>query len=127
MLSASAKAKGRRLQQLVRDLVIAKFPQLQYGDVRSQAMGSPGEDVPLSPRAREMFGPYYIETKNVEAFHLWPTVHSTRDRAAKRQMIPLVITVRNREKMPVAIVDLDHFLELCHTAWRERERAASQG
>ena len=38
MKTASAKQKGRLLQQKVRDLILNVFPFLKAGDVRSTAM-----------------------------------------------------------------------------------------
>ena len=40
MKSRSAKAKGRRLQQQVRDLLLERFsPELEPDDIRSAIMG----------------------------------------------------------------------------------------
>ena len=62
----SAKAKGRALQNLVRDKLrdvfvnTNKIPRLHEDDIKSQTMGMTGEDIILSPKAREMI-PYTIE------------------------------------------------------------------
>ena len=56
----SAKAKGRALQNLVRDklrdifVYTNKIPRLHEDDIKSQTMGMTGEDIILSPKAREM-------------------------------------------------------------------------
>ena len=61
MTVKSAKAKGRRLQQLVWDLILDTFPQLELDtDVRSAIMGETGEDIKLSSKARQVF-PYSVE------------------------------------------------------------------
>ena len=62
MKAQSAKAKGRKLQQVVRDGVLKRFPSLEPDDVRSTSMGAGGEDVQLSPVARRLF-PYQVECK----------------------------------------------------------------
>ena len=49
----SVKAKGRRLQNLVRDLLRSAFSFLHEDDIKSQTMGMGGEDIVLSPLARE--------------------------------------------------------------------------
>ena len=49
MKTRSAKNKGKRLQNKVRDLILEKFTQLEEDDVRSTTMGDSGEDVLLSP------------------------------------------------------------------------------
>ena len=63
MKSRSAKNKGKRLQNKVRDLILEKFNTLEDDDVRSTTMGDSGEDVLLSPAARKLF-PFSIECKN---------------------------------------------------------------
>ena len=61
MKSRSAKAKGRRLQQKVRDLLLEKFSEeLEPDDIRSAIMGESGEDLKLSPAARKLI-PYSFE------------------------------------------------------------------
>ena len=62
MNTQSAKAKGRKLQQWVRDAIISAC-NLQADDVQSRSMGAGGEDIMLSPTARAEF-PFSIECKN---------------------------------------------------------------
>ena len=45
MKPRSAKNKGKRLQNKVRDLILEKFNQLEPDDVRSVTMGYIGEDI----------------------------------------------------------------------------------
>ena len=45
----SSKAKGRRLQNALRDLLRIAFPSLEEDDIKGQTMGMPGEDIVLSP------------------------------------------------------------------------------
>ena len=54
----SSKAKGRRLQNYVRDKLRevyiklwTKAPRLEMDDIKSQTMGMSGEDIVLSPAA----------------------------------------------------------------------------
>jgi hypothetical protein len=63
MKPSSAKSKGRRLQQHIRDRIYHHFPQLREGDVESRPMGSGGVDLMMSPAARECL-PLSIEAKN---------------------------------------------------------------
>lgn len=62
MKPSSAKAKGRKLQQHVRDTILARYPELASDDVRSTGMGQSGEDVQLSPVARKLL-PLTVECK----------------------------------------------------------------
>ena len=56
MRPQSAKAKGRLGQQELCNIFLKEFPQLEPDDVRSNPMGAPGEDVLLSPAARNAIG-----------------------------------------------------------------------
>lgn len=73
MKPQSAKAKGRRLQQEVRDALLAAFPDLQPDDIRSTSMGASGEDILLSPAARSVI-PFSIECKCQEALNIWDAI-----------------------------------------------------
>ena len=64
MKTQSAKAKGRRLQQWVRDQLIEHL-MVNEEDVESRSMGASGEDLIMARDARRKF-PYSIECKNVE-------------------------------------------------------------
>lgn len=103
----SAKAKGRRLQQAVRDAVLDAFPSLEADDVRSTSMGAGGEDVQLSPAARKLF-PYSVECKNlakIAVFNYYEQATGHGDHE------PLVVIKQNRSKA-LAVVDFDHFMDL---------------
>ena len=63
--TSSAKGKGRKWQNTVRDLILATFPHLGEGDVGSCSMGSGGIDIPMSPLAREAL-PISIECKKTK-------------------------------------------------------------
>ena len=76
MTPQSAKAKGMKRQQWVRDLLITKG--LKTDDVQSRSMGAAGEDVMLSPYARESF-PYSIECKNTERVNIWKAYAQASD------------------------------------------------
>lgn len=69
MKTSSAKAKGRRLQQRVRDDLRAVAPQLDPTDIESRGMGQNGTDIILTKAARSVFGNLAIECKNVEVLN----------------------------------------------------------
>jgi hypothetical protein len=103
----SAKAKGRKLQQWVRDQILQRFPTLTTDDVRSTSMGAGGEDVQLSTQARSLVT-YTIECKNRKAI----AVYKDYEQAKTHGLIePLVILKQNLSK-PLALVDAEHFLDL---------------
>lgn len=104
----SAKAKGRNLQQHVRDCILSRFPELEEDDVRSTSMGAGGEDVQFSPKAR-MVLPISIECKNRAAFAVYKDYEQAKGNA--RTYEPVLVIKQNRSK-PLAIIDLEYFLHL---------------
>ena len=108
MKTRSAKNKGKRLQNKVRDLILEKFTQLEEDDVRSTTMGDSGEDVLLSPAARKLF-PFSVECKNQEKLNIWSSLQQAEDNAGEH--IPLVVFKRNRSKTYVAM-NIDYLMEL---------------
>jgi len=97
---SSAKAKGRRLQQWVRDQILLIFKDLQEDDVRSNPMGAPGEDLLLSPLARKLF-PYSVECKNVEKLNIWGSIDQCTENGGANT--PMIIFKKNGREPYVAI------------------------
>ena len=62
MKTSSAKAKGRKLQQWFRDVLIEEL-KIHEEDIESRSMGAGGEDLIMARAAREKF-PYSIEYGN---------------------------------------------------------------
>lgn len=108
MKTSSAKAKGRKFQQFIRDKILALFPSLEPDDVVSTSMGASGEDVKLSPAARKLF-PYAIECKKHAKIAIYSWYDQATSNAGKHE--PLLFIQADRRKALV-VVDLDHFLEL---------------
>jgi hypothetical protein len=114
--TASAKAKGRRLQQEVAALILATFPALEPDDARSTSMGAGGEDVQLSPAARRMF-PFTVECKQrdkhaVYAFYDQASAHGKRERATGKPGYEPLVVVRADGRKALAVVDLNFFLKM---------------
>lgn len=91
----------------MRDAILEAFPTLEPDDVRSTAMGQPGEDIQFSPAARKVL-PYQIEVKNKAASQIH-TYYNQAITHGKHE--PLVVVKKDRD-IPLAIVSLDHFLTL---------------
>lgn len=106
MRPQSAKAKGRRAQQEVRDAILAAFPHLEPDDVRNTPMGTQGEDLLLSPQARRVW-PWYTEIKNVEALNIYKAI----DQASGKGREPIVVHRRNKTRL-YATLPLSELLEL---------------
>ena len=107
MKTQSAKAKGRRLQQWVRDLLIEEL-RVHPEDVESRSMGAGGEDLIMARAAREKF-PYSIECKNQEKVNIWES-HSQAVENSK-DYEPIVVVKRNNHK-PLVLVDAEYFVGL---------------
>jgi hypothetical protein len=101
MRTSSAKAKGRRLQDSVRDLILEHYPTLEPDDVQCAIMGQSGQDIKLSPAARRAF-PYAIECKNQESLSIWSALEQAESNATETQA-PLLVFKRNHSETYVAM------------------------
>ena len=109
MNTATRKAKGKRLQKYVCNLILKFFPILSEKDVISIRMGRPGEDVQLSDKAKKIF-PYSIECKNQERMkYLWEAYEQAISNS--KNLEPLVIIKINKKK-PLALIDAEYFIKL---------------
>lgn len=101
MRPRSCKAKGRKLQQEIRDRLLAEFPHLTPDDVRSNVMGNGGCDLMLSAAAKRTF-PFSVEAKNVEALNVWAGLAQAEGNC-EPAMRPLLVFRRNRSETYVAL------------------------
>lgn len=108
MRPQSAKAKGRRLQQWMCELIIQKL-SVAPEDCRSCSMGAGGEDIKLSAAARAKF-PYSVECKNTESLNVWRAFQQCEANAPAGAQ-PLVCIKRNSMR-PLVVLDADHFVGL---------------
>lgn len=97
MRPSSAKAKGRRFQQWVRDALLEAAIWLETDDIRSTSMGAGGEDVLMSPAARRVY-PISIECKNVESLNIWKAMAQAETNAELDKVVPVVFFKRNRSQ-----------------------------
>jgi hypothetical protein len=114
MKPASAKDKGRRLQQWVCQR-ISELTGQSWGSsgsdspIESRPMGQSGADVRMESHVRKQF-PYSVECKCQEAWN----VHSWIEQAKANQLADtdwLLVAKRNR-KAPVVIMDAEAFFKL---------------
>jgi len=108
MKSRSAKNKGKKLQNNVRDLLLETFNQLEPDDIKSAIMGESGEDIKLSPAARKLI-PYSFECKNQEALNIWSSLEQAETNSGDYD--PVLIFKRNRTKT-YAVINIEKFIEL---------------
>ena len=109
MKNKSRKAKGRYLQNIVRDKILKLFPRMTRDDIRTSLMSENGADVKLlSQMARKLFA-YSIECKNREDYK---TIYNAYKHAQSHSsMTPLLVIKMNRAK-PLAVIALAHFFDL---------------
>ena len=107
MKTSSAKAKGRRLQQWFRDLLIEKL-DVHPEDIESRSMGAGGEDLIMARAARKKF-PYSIECKNQESVNVWKAYEQAEENSGDSE--PIVVLKRKNTK-PLVLVDADYFVRL---------------
>jgi hypothetical protein len=109
MNTRSAKNKGKRLQNSVRDILLETFKEdLESDDIKSAVMGDSGEDIQLSPAARKLI-PYSIECKNQEKLNIWSSLEQADDNS--KESIPVLIFKRNRSKT-YAVIEFKEFVKL---------------
>ena len=107
MRPKSAKAKGRRLQQQFRELLIEELG-IHPEDIESRSMGAGGEDLIMARAAREKF-PYSIECKNVEKLNVWEAYKQASENSKDYE--PLVVMKKNNHKTLV-VLDAESFVKI---------------
>jgi hypothetical protein len=103
----SAKAKGRRLQQWVRDKLIECL-DIHPEDIESRSMGAGGEDLIMARAARSKF-PHSIECKNVEKLNIWESYEQAKTNSGDYE--PIVVIKKNGKK-PLVVVDAEFYIQM---------------
>ena len=103
----SAKAKGRRLQQWVRDKLIECL-DIHPEDIESRSMGAGGEDLIMARAARSKF-PHSIECKNVEKLNIWESYEQAKANSGDYE--PIVVIKKNGKK-PLVVVDAEFHIQM---------------
>ncbi len=93
MKPQSAKAKGRKLQQWMRDKLIEEL-DIHPEDIESRSMGAGGEDLIMARAARQNF-PFSIECKNVEKLNVWDSYDQASANSGKHE--PLLVMKKDGE------------------------------
>lgn len=109
MKSRSAKNKGVRLQNNIREVLYQYYPNLRSGDIKTAVMGESGTDIILSPTAKDNI-PFDIEAKNQESISIWKCLEQAETNT-ERGRIPLLVFKRNRSKT-YACLEFEKLLEL---------------
>ena len=110
----SSKAKGRRLQNYVRDMLREVYCNLHPDDIKSQTMGMTGEDIVRSPAAKEICA-FSFECKNVERLQIWRAIEqceTNRDDFSA----PAVVFKKNG-KEPYVVIPFTVFCDMLQTEY----------
>ena len=107
MKTQSAKAKGRKLQKWMRELLIEKL-DIHPEDIESRSMGAGGEDLIMARAARENF-PLSVECKNQEKVNVWESYKQAEDNSKDYE--PVVVIKRNNAK-PLVVIDAEYFVSM---------------
>ena len=116
MKPQSRKQKGRKLQQKLRDHLIQDLG-IHEEDVLSRPMGSQGEDLILSPKAREKF-PFSPECKCQETLNVWKSFEQA-DANAPEGIEGLLVFKRNNSET-FAMLRLTSLIELIDAAYKNQ-------
>jgi len=107
MKPQSAKQKGRKFQQQVRDKLIEQL-EIHPEDIESRSMGAGGEDLIMARAARQKF-PMSIECKSVERLNVYEAYEQASANSGSYE--PVLFMKKNRKKALV-VVDADYFISL---------------
>jgi hypothetical protein len=101
----SAKAKGRRLQQWVRDMLIEML-EVHPEDVESRSMGAGGEDLIMARAARQKF-PFSVECKNTEKLNVWDAYDQACANSGDYEPI---LFIKKNGRRPLVVLDAENFI-----------------
>jgi hypothetical protein len=116
MRTASCKAKGRRLQDHIRDSLrkIAAEFGLDPLDIKSIIMGCAGPDITFSPAAAKVFN-LNVEAKNVEKLSVVSVFLKHFGKYAAQPTLKVLIHKQNRTE-PLITLRFEDFLPIYRKA-----------
>lgn len=122
MRTSSCKAKGRRLQQRVRDALraIGAKHGLVDDDIHSTSMGVSGVDILLSPAAKRVFN-LAVECKQVEKLQVVPTFLEHYGKYASDASLKILVHGKNRAE-PLVTMQFEDFIQLLDKGNKKADR-----
>ena len=108
MKQKSRRAKGKKLQRILRDKLLKAFPHLHPIDIRVARTGENGEDLKLSRIARRLI-PFQFEAKSQQKFKV---LYSFYDQACRHGRYEPVLVIKQNTRRALAVIDLDQFIDL---------------
>ena len=116
---SSAKAKGRRLQQWVRNYLHSNLKGIEKDDVTSTPGGVNGPDIGLSPLARKLF-PWTVECKSRSSFSIYEALEQAEKNLIKNTK-PIAILKGDR-KQPLALLYAEDLLEILTCSMTKKKK-----
>lgn len=108
MKPSSAKAKGRGLCKVVKQMILSYFPSLQEDDLKVTSSGATGEDLTFSPAARRLL-PISIECKARSSIAVYKWLEQAQSNSNGN--LPIVVA-RGNNKPPIVILSALEFFNL---------------
>lgn len=108
MNTQGCKAKGRSLQNWVRDKILDLWHDLTEADVKSTPMGHTGEDIQMSENAKNSVM-ISIECKSRKQHAVYTPYKQAKRNCEGREP---VLIIKQNHSQPLAVVDADYFLTL---------------
>ena len=108
MKQTSRRAKGKKLQRILREKLLSAFPHLHQSDIRVAKTGENGEDLKLSRIARRLI-PFQYEAKSQQKFKV---LYSFYDQAYRHGRYEPVLVIKQNSRRSLAVVDLDLLIDL---------------
>ena len=109
MKQKSRTAKGRYLQNIVKEHIVKLYPVLTKKDIRTSITVDNSAYFKLLTQTAKKLFPYSVECKNRNEYK---GIYNAFKQAIKHSPLePLLVIKMNREK-PLAVIDLDHFFDL---------------
>ena len=109
MKQKSRTAKGRYLQNIVKDKIQKLYPALTKKDIRTSMTGENSADIKLLTLIAKKLFPYSVECKNRNEFK---GLYKHFEQAQSHSDLAPVLGVKMNRKKPLAIIDLEHFFKL---------------
>ena len=110
MRTSSAKAKGRRLQDWMRNLLICHLGLEDTSKelIKTAVMGESGADVRLIGTLKKQF-PFSIECKNQEKYK---GIYGALDQAATHSNMEPLLVIKMNHRNPIVVLDAEYFMEV---------------
>lgn len=109
MKQKSIKAKGRYLQNIVKNRIIKLYPVLGKKDLRTSNTGENGADVRLLNNTAKKLFPYSIECKNMKSYKL---LYQAFNQAKRHTNLEPLLIIKGERERPIVVLDMDHFFNL---------------